>query len=311
MPKSRCIKGFTLVELLVVIGIIAILIAILLPSLQKAKEQANTAKCASNLRQIAMGILMYTGDNKGKLPLSAAGKGDKNYSQGWFWSNELVRQGYIQAPHGVDSKNRQITGDSAFRCPSGLDEALSGFSGFAALYPRQGQNQQYLWVPVPTAADGVRTWYALNSITGEAGTINGGFAQYPHKSAGADAPFVWANSHDVGDGGADLTVRTPGMSRSLSNIKRSALVVMAFDGNAYNWSSPAGSTGYSSRISGRHGKATNNGKDGSFNCAFFDGHVTLQSTEPYSVAHTSGVAKDAKAMSVIKNETIFWLHDQY
>ena len=311
MRKSVRNKGFTLVELLVVIGIIALLVAILLPALSKAKEQANTAKCASNLRQISMAILMYAADNKGKLPLSAAGKGDKNYTQGWFWSNELVRQGYINAVHGVDSKGKQLNGESAFRCPSGIDEALPGFSGFGALYPRQGQNQQYLWVPVPTAADGVRTWYALNSITGEAGTINGGFAQYPHKSAGADAAFVWANSHDVGDGGCDLTLRTPGMTRSLSNIKRSALVVMAFDGNAYNWSSPAGSTGYSSRISGRHGKPLNDGKDGWFNCAFFDGHVTLLSTEPYSIAHTSGVAKDQKAMSINKNEAIFWLHDQY
>lgn len=306
MPKSRRIKGFTLVELLVVIGIIALLVAILLPALSKAREQASTAKCASNLRQISMAILMYAADNKGKLPLSAAGKGDANYTQGWFWANELVRQGYVNAVHGVDSKNKQLTGDSAFRCPSGLDEALSGFSGFGALYPRQGQNQQYLWVPVPTAADGVRTWYTLNSITGEAGTINNGAAQYPHAKSSIDAPFVWANSHDTGDGGCDLTIKTPGMTRSLSNIKRSAMVVMAFDGNAYNWSNIANSTGLSARISGRHGKATNNGKDGSFNAAFFDGHVTLLSTEPYTLAGTAN-----SAMSITKKEVIFWLHDQF
>jgi len=314
MPKSRRTKGFTLVELLVVIGIIALLVAILLPALSKAKEQANTAKCASNLRQISMAILMYAADNKGKLPLAVAGRGDTNYTQGWFWSNELVRQGYINAMHGVDSKGKQFSGDSAFRCPSGIDEALPGFSGFGALYPRQGQNQQCVWAGWPTNADGVRTWYALNCITGEHGTIDKGYAQYPNKNASIDAPFVWANTHESagkGDGGCDLTIGTPGMTRTLSNIRRSALVVMAFDGNAYNWSTIAGSTGYSARISGRHGKALNDGKDGWFNCAFFDGHVTLQSTEPYTIAHTSGVAKDAKAMSVNKNETIFWLHDQY
>ena len=48
-----------------------------------------------------------------------------------------------------------------------------------------------------------------------------------------------------------------------------------------------------------------------FNCAFFDGHVTLQSTEPYSRAHMSKTAINEKAMSVNKGETIFWLHDQY
>jgi len=65
---KRSSKGFTLVELLVVIGIIALLISILLPSLNRARETANRVKCASNLRQVGQGLLLYANDNKGAYP---------------------------------------------------------------------------------------------------------------------------------------------------------------------------------------------------------------------------------------------------
>ncbi len=67
-PKNW-MKHFTLIELLVVIAIIAILAAMLLPALQKARQTAAGAKCMSSLKQVGTFFAMYTGDNNGFMPM--------------------------------------------------------------------------------------------------------------------------------------------------------------------------------------------------------------------------------------------------
>ena len=64
----RRAPGFTLVELLVVIGIITILIGILLPTMSKARESANKTKCLANLRTLGQAMTMYANQSKGWLP---------------------------------------------------------------------------------------------------------------------------------------------------------------------------------------------------------------------------------------------------
>src|SRR5437667_7484686 len=88
---SRQNRAFTLIELLVVIAIIAILAAMLLPALSRAKAASVQTKCLSNLKQINLAVIQYCGDNRDRTPGTNSVYASGNKKDIWWWYKELAK----------------------------------------------------------------------------------------------------------------------------------------------------------------------------------------------------------------------------
>ena len=153
----RAQGAFTLVELLVVIGIIAVLLAILLPSLNRAREKARMVQCASNLRQLGTAAVMYANENKGVFP----GIADQPRPDDWIhWrgsppNNDL--QNSALAPH----LGKPVS-PAVFRCPSDPWETHTPRGGFHP-YPYFNSYSMNCFIGTGPFAKGLRMTQVRNS----------------------------------------------------------------------------------------------------------------------------------------------------
>ena len=292
---TRKSHGFTLIELLVVVGIIALLMAILLPTLRRARERARTTRCLANLHSIGQGLVAYQGLNDGYVVPSfnmpqpgtfQAAAGDVVDG----WAAILDRDGVVPGSQGPTN--------NVFFCPNTLDKVGLTASAASAIpigyqdYPTtflngtDGGGQADPTLPTPGFGNAsgpylheIRCSYWIN-------------ANNPLGSAKAPSPNPYY-TQSVGYTFSDGSKMTP-MKASL--ILRPCALIVASDGIYAGQQKNTRLNEPSSRIGYRH-PGTSASANTVTNAVFADGHA--EGIESSTFPHASNTAENNSQYSVL------------